>query len=147
MGIRVRVAGLLTALVLLAGCASGAGTAGGDEGFWLRSVAPVDTTPLVWASDDVVHLADVDRLGEPADLEFPTRRRRLLWWASADLVVGMAVHGPGRGDSVGPDDWSALMTCSVSAGTCREYDDSVGAFVQFPAGMGTGFGRELVDRR
>lgn len=74
--------------------------------------------------------------GEQVEVRTGTPRRDLRWWLADSTVVGIAISGPGRGQELGPDNSSTLVTCEVSAGTCTQVDGTAGAELRFPVGAG-----------
>ncbi len=87
-----------------------------------------------WAIDDrgeVEILLSAD--GERVRPRTGTPRWDLGWWFDATTVVGVSLSGPGRGDSVGPQDTATLMTCRVPDGACQDVAGTTGQLLRFPS--------------
>lgn len=59
-------------------------------------------------------------------------RWTLSSWVDAATAVGVAIDGPGTGDTIGPDDSLTLLTCRVPSGACRPLPDTTGERVVLP---------------
>ena len=87
-----------------------------------------------WAIDDrgeVEVLLSAD--GERVRPRTGTPRWGLGWWIDDETVVGVALSGPGRGASVGPDDTATLITCRVPDGACEDVEGTTGQLLRFPS--------------
>lgn len=68
----------------------------------------------------------VPRAGSP--------RWTLSRWVDDATVLGVAIDGPGEGDSIGADDSLALMTCEIPSGRCTPVEETSGQVVRLPLG-------------
>ncbi len=87
-----------------------------------------------WAIDDrggVDVLLSAD--GERVRPRTGTPRWDLGWWFDDETVVGVALSGPGRGRSIGPEDTATLITCRVPDGACDDVEGTTGQLVRFPS--------------
>lgn len=114
---------------------TGEGRAVGDD----ETVPGLVLDPLVsrdgdWRIEQTAGLRDVV-VGPEGDELVPdagTPRWTLTSWLGASTVIGVAIAGEGSGDTVGPGNSLALMTCRVPSGTCETVPGTEGERVLLP---------------
>ncbi|RYB90236.1 hypothetical protein EUA06_12695 [Nocardioides glacieisoli] len=118
---------------------------GEDEVVPERGADPLQSPAGGWRIEqrDGLRAVLVPDAGEDVVPDAPAERWTLSRWIDEGTVLGIAVDGPGDGDTVGPDDVLSLMTCQVPSGACVTVPGTAGERVVVPLRPGAGGGFDL----